>query len=376
METIWIEEKQLAQALARNEAFWKGELEEYPLMWVTVPNAKPGNPPPEPENEEEMWTDVDYVITSAEDKLSRTYYAGDALPVFNPWLGPDQFAGWLGADLLLKPKEFTSWVTPFVDNWEKYSELRIDPDNRWWNIYLETVRQSAEAGKGKWVTGYPDLHTGIDGLAAIRGPENLMMDIVSMPDIIHRAMNQMTGLWKYVVDAVSDIILPAGQGTSNWTMGWSDDRFLCIGQNDFSCLISPQMFEDFCWQDNFECCSYVDHTLYHLDGPDAIRHLPKLLELERLNSIQWIHGAGQLPHSQWLDLLHKIQTGGKSVQVLYTDPEQNVTNLIKEIEILCRSLDYTRLFFWIVANTVEEADIIVKYAQQVCREKRSPRIAN
>ena len=42
LHSIWIEEKQLAEALARNEAFWDGQLEEFPLMWITVPGAKPG----------------------------------------------------------------------------------------------------------------------------------------------------------------------------------------------------------------------------------------------------------------------------------------------------------------------------------------------
>jgi len=93
METPWIEDRQLARALVRNEAFWDGQLEEYPLMWITVPDAKPGPTVAEPEKEEELWTHVDYIIESTEVKLSRTYYAGDALPVFSPWLGPDQFAG-------------------------------------------------------------------------------------------------------------------------------------------------------------------------------------------------------------------------------------------------------------------------------------------
>jgi len=114
METPWINERQLAQALARNEAFWQGHLEDYPLMWITVPNAKPGPSIAEPESEEELWTNVDYIMESTEVALSRTYYAGDALPVFSPWLGPDQFAGWLGAHLILRPREHnTSWVVPF-----------------------------------------------------------------------------------------------------------------------------------------------------------------------------------------------------------------------------------------------------------------------
>jgi len=371
VQTFWIEEEQLAKSLARNEAFLKGELEEYPLMWITVPNATPGPGIDEPDNEEKMWTDVDYVIASTEDRLCRTCYAGDSLPVFNPWLGPDQFAAWLGADITLKPKDFTSWVKPFVDDWEKYPELKIASDNQWWKLYLDILRASVEAGKGKWVTGYPDLHSGIDGLCAIRSCEKLMIDILTIPDTIHRAMRQMTELWKNVVDVVSDIIMPAGQGSSNWTMGWSEKRFLCIGQNDFSCCISPEMFTEFCLQDNVECCNYVDHTLYHLDGPDAVRHLPKLLELENLDAIQWIQGAGNPPPSKWLDLLSRIQDAGKSVQVCYGSNHNNNIDLIREIDILCSGLDPRKLFFWAVVDTGEKADALVERAKQVCSGKKS-----
>lgn len=366
MQTIWIEEEQLATALARHEAFWRGELEDCPILWITVPNAKPGIDLPEPDREEKIWTDVDYVIASAERQLARTYYAGDSLPVFNPWLGPDQFAAWLGADITLKPKEFTSWVSPFVDDWAAHSELTIDPDNRWWKIYLDTVRVSAEAGKDKWVTAYPDLHSGLDGLCAIRTPQDLMMDMLTTPDVVHRAMRQTTELWKYVVDVVTDIIAPTGQGSSNWTMGWSRDRFLCIGQNDFSCMISPEMFEEFCWQDTRECCDYVDHSLYHLDGPEALRHLPRLLELENLDAIQWIQGAGKPEPTEWLEMLGSIQEAGKSIQLYYGPNHGDDADLVSELNILCEALDPTRLFIWAVVDSAEKADMIVDHAREIC----------
>lgn len=370
MKSIWIEEKQLVQSLARNEAFWKNELREGPLMWITVPDAKPGTPPVEPDEEEKMWTDIDYYIASAEDQLSRTYYAGDALPVHNPWLGPDQFAAWLGADMILKPKEFTSWVKPFVDDWNHFPQLKIDPENKWWKLYLEMVRRSVQAGKDKWITAYPDLHTGIDGLSAIRGPENLMMDMIATPDAVRRAMTQMIQLWKYIVDVVSDIVLPAGQGTSNWTMGWSEKRFLCIGQNDFSCMISPAMFEEFCLQDTLECTNYADKTIYHLDGPDAVRHLPKILELKNLNCVQWIQGAGKPYPSEWIDLLRQVQAAGKSVQVFYGGGHGGDANLREELDILCRKLDPTRLFFWAIAHTVDEADALVEQAGRFSKKRK------
>jgi len=371
METPWINERQLAQALARNEAFWQGHVEDYPLMWITVPNAKPGPIIAPPESEEELWTNVDYIMESTEVALSRTYYAGDALPVFSPWLGPDQFAGWLGANLILKPREHnTSWVVPFIENWDDYPEFRIDPGNHWWRLYLEIVRRSAEAGRGKWITGFPDLHTGIDALSAMRGPARLLLDLHDHPAAIHRAMRQMTELWKDVVDTVWSIIEPTGQGTSQWTLGWSAERFLCIGQMDFTCMISPKMYCEFCLQDMLDCCDHVDYSLYHLDGPGAIPHLPQLYAARKLNSIQWIPGAGAPPLSQWIGLLRQMQDAGKSVQVW---PLLNcgLDELFAEVQILCETLDPTRLFMVTEVDRVETADALLALVKDVCASKRN-----
>jgi len=362
MHSIWIDDKQVQRALQRNEAFWDNTLEQGPLMWVTVPDAKPGTPPPEPATDDELWTDVEYVIEAAEYSLSHSHYLGDALPIHNPWLGPDQVAAWLGSVMTLRPRDFTSWIKPFVIDWSEHPRLAIDPDNHWWKLYLEILRASVEWGKDKWVTAYPDLHTGIDGLSAIRGPENLLVDLLENPEPIPRAMRDMTELFKWIVDIVSDIVLPSGQGTTNWTAGWSQERFLCIGQNDFTCMISPEMFDEFCFQDILETTNYVDQSIYHLDGPDAIRHVPRLLEIEKLDSIQWIHGAGQPSATHWLDLLKQIQQAGKSVQVYYGPTHGDEADTVEELEILCRELDPNRLFFWANVSSMEEAEALMKTA--------------
>jgi hypothetical protein len=366
MDTIWVPRPQLSRALERNEAFWEGRLDRGPLVWVTVPDGvdSPVRRPEEPAVEARMWTDVGYVIAAAEYALSRTYYAGDALPVYTPWLGPDQFAAWLGAEIDLKPKDFTSWVTPFIDDWSRFPRFAIDPDNRWWKLYLEILQASAAAGEGKWVTGYPDLHTGIDALSAMRGPEKLLVDLLECPEEVGRAMAQMTELFKFVVDAVSAIVLPHGQGTSNWTMGWSAERFLCIGQNDFTCMISPEMFDQFCLGDTLETTNYVDRSIYHLDGPDAIRHLPRILELEHLDCLQWIQGAGAPFPSRWIDMLRSVQAAGKSVQVYYGPGHGDRADLAEELSTLCRALDPGRLFFWATVGSIEEADHLVRLASE------------
>ena len=309
-------------------------------------------------------------MAKAEDALSRTHYAADALPIYTPWLGPDQFSAWLGAELTFSTRDNTSWAAPFVEDWDAHPDFRIDANNRWWRKYLEILRASVQAGRGKWVTGYPDLHTGIDALGAMRNPERLMIDLLTVPDAITRAMSQMTRLWKQVVDTVSEIVLPGGQGTTNWTYGWSAKRFVCVGQNDFSCLISPAMFDEFCLADNVECCNHVDATIYHLDGPTALQHVPRLLGIENLHCIQWIQGAGKPLPAAWTDLLRRIQDGGKTVQVFYSAIRGSDV-IGSEIEVLCRELDPTRLFIVADVDTVETAAFIERRVRELCRERRS-----
>ncbi len=360
MKTPWIPEDQLGMAVERNETFWKGSLTRGPLLWITVPGQNPGGPAPSaPVTDEEQWTNVEYQLAKTEHSLSTTGYYADALPVHMPWLGPDQFAAWLGGGLSFSTKDNTSWTKPFIEDWADFPEFRIRRDGRWWKTYWATMEASVARGKNRWVTAYPDLHTGIDGLGAMRGPERLMMDLMNEPETVKRAMAQMTQLWISIVDEVSRLILPTGQGTGNWTGGWSAKRFLCLGQNDLSCLISPDMFEEFCLPDTLACCRHADSIIYHLDGPDAVRHLPALLEIDEINCIQWIQGAGSPLPSHWTGLLKRIQDAGKSVQVLYAGDHGGNADFSVEIDALCSQLDTDRLFILAEVDTLAKADFII-----------------
>jgi 5-methyltetrahydrofolate--homocysteine methyltransferase len=97
-----------------------------------------------------------------------------------------------------------------------------------------------------------------------------------------------------------------------------------------------------------------------LDGPDAVRHLPAILGLERLNCVQWIQGAGQPLPSQWLPLLQRIQSGGKSVQLYYAGAHGGEADFAQELDALCGGLDRNKLFVVIEARSVEEAEALVR----------------
>jgi arginase family enzyme len=61
--------------------------------------------------------------------------------------------------------------------------------------------------------------------------------------------------------------------------------------------------------------------MYHLDGVEAMRHLPALLEVEELDAIQWTPGVGQPQGGDpaWYDLYKRIRASGKSLMASWVE---------------------------------------------------------
>ena len=136
----------------------------------------------------------------------------------------------------------------------------------------------------------------------------------------------------------------------SWMGIWSLTPAIDL-QCDFSCMISPAMFDDLFLPALREQTERVDRTIYHLDGPDAVRHLDSLLSLPRLTGIQWVPGAGAPPMSDWVDLLRKILDAGK---LLY------ITCAANEVEFLLDRLPHPGLLLETACGSREEADELVR----------------
>jgi ABC-type sugar transport system ATPase subunit len=65
-------------------------------------------------------------------------------------------------------------------------------------------------------------------------------------------------------------------------------------------------------------CKWLDHSLYHLDGTQAIVHLDTLLQIEPLDAIEYTPQAGIETggHKRWHEMYRRILAAGKSVQVV------------------------------------------------------------
>jgi 5-methyltetrahydrofolate--homocysteine methyltransferase len=250
----------------------------------------------------------------------------------------------------------TTWAQPVIDDWSRPPALTFDPDNEWWRRSEELLSAAVEMietqGYSAFV-GLPDLNGPTEVLSGLRNPEKLAMDFYDQPEVIKPAIRKVQDAWFEAYRRSSAITSRSG-GYISWLRVWSE-RPMCDLQSDVSCLISKEMFDQYFLPFIAEQARTIERTIYHLDGPDAVRHLDSLLTIEELDGIQWVPGAGAARMSEWIYLLKRIQDRGKLLHIS-CDPD--------EVPLLCRKLDPSRLVLQIHSESEEHADSLVRDAEQ------------
>ena len=107
------------------------------------------------------------------------------------------------------------------------------------------------------------------------------------------------------------------------------------------------MFKEFFVEELTELAQYLDNSIYHLDGPTSVGNLEHLVEIEPLDGVQWVPGAGSKPMPEWFDLVRAIQDGGKCMQIsCRPDEVEFFTSRLKPEGVFivtgCRSEDEAR----------------------------------
>lgn len=346
------------QAKERFLAWWQGEVVDRVSLQVRAPKKdyQPRKLKP-PANLEERWTDIEWRLNEADEQFRATFFGGEAFPCFWCNLGPDIMAAFLGADLVFE--ETTTWVKPILEDWEILPPLRINPNNRWWRLVIEMTEIAVDFGKDKFFVGLTDIHAGGDLSAALCGRENFCVDLIERPEKVLETMKQITPLFFEVYGSLHAIIRVHYEGTSTWLNVWSPNRWYPVSMDELA-LISPQMFRKFFLDDIVAQINWLDRSLFHLDGPDCIRHLDILLEIPNLNGIQWVPGARYKSMLVWVPLLRKIQQAGKLI---------HITVPANEVEPLLRELSPKGLMLETYCADEDEAKILLKKAFQWTRER-------
>ena len=286
-------------------------------------------------------------------------FLGESMPSFCLHFGADTMAGYLGGDLKLADDEggSGSWAVPFIEDLDK-TEIRFRKDGYWWKRTVQFGQALRQRCDGKLLIAGPPLAANLDVLAAMRGSQNLLMDLVLCPDAVKRALDSVCRAHAEIIQALAELLGWDHLGSVNNEGTYVSGRH-CRPQCDFSCMIGEEMFRQFAVPCLRSEGNDNDAFVYHLDGPGAIRHLPALCELEALDLVCYIPGQpGQPGRQHEASLYAKIDGLGKGQMFLFDANKEKITFGWKKEDIrrAWRTLKSRKLIFQADVSSKAEAD--------------------
>ncbi len=344
----------------RYKEFWARENFDRPIISITA--NKKEYIATVPTSKEQAWLDSEFIIKSSRLCMENTAYGCEAFPTINPNLGPDVFGASFGAEIVFE--ETTSYSIPFVEDWDKFENLSFSHENVWWQKLLQLTKDIVSDAKGDYFVGITDIHPGADGVVSIRGPEAVCMDLYDEPQRIKKAVFELLPAFKYQLDELYNITKTNLGGSSNWMGIWHPEKWY-VTSADIICMLSTDMFDEFILPELIEEIDWLGgNTIFHLDGPGALKHLDRILEIPNLAGVQWVYGAGQPSAKHWVSTLKKIQQAGKCIQV---------SILAEDIDILMDELNPEGVMYCVGAqNNVEDMNSIIKKIEQGRKKKLYP----
>ena len=297
----------------RYMAFWEREIVDRPPVWITLPKK---NPPPRTKRPpyaswREKWLDIDRRVEEMDEGLAATDFLYDALPIAWPNLGPEIFSAWCGCGY--EYGRDTTWSTPAIEDWARdFPRTRLDMNHPLFQTLIRFTQLLLERGKGKFIVGLTDFHPGGDHVAALRDPQNLAVDMLEDVDWVKAALKRSMPEFFAAYGVFYQMVHAAGMPTTSWLPLINDGTYY-IPSNDFSCMISREMFDDVFLPGIQQECAFYERSIYHLDGPGALRHLDHLLEIPELDAVQWVCGAGNEGYERWIGVYQKIQRARKGI---------------------------------------------------------------
>lgn len=284
--------------------------------------------------------------------MKSTYYGGEALPCFEPTLGPDQYAGFLGGEILCKEAYITTWAEPCVEDWEKFPIRLNRAPGSYYHKIKEFMEFAAEYSENKFFLSMLDLHSNMDAMSALRGPQDLCYDIMDYPDLVYDKLQEINNTYQEIYQ----MAYTAGRMQQRGTIGWSPlycEGHSAVIQCDFSCMLSPKQARRYVIPSIQREAALLDHCIYHYDGKEALGHLDDVLAIPEIDCIQWVPGDGNPRTIEWMDLLKKIQKAGKSVWIYDWSAE--------EIKTRFKELEPNKVAFSLHVASQDEADSLLEY---------------
>lgn len=258
-------------------------------------------------------------------------FLAEAFPNVNLDYGPTSLALYVGSE------PDCHWDTLWYrhiseEEWERFEQKDLSLPNRFLTSHLEMLRQGKTRADGRYLVNIPDIGCSMDVMSLLRGSEDLIYDLIDEPERMELISQKLTECYFSAYDQFYDIVKePDGGSAFTAFKVWAPGRMAKL-ECDFCALIDPELFDRFALPALRCQAAHIDYPFYHLDGPDAIKHLDKILSIPQLRAIQWTHGAGN-PDGLWdgwyEKIYDKVVASGRSLYLFIEeeDPDTAIRSI-------------------------------------------------
>ncbi|MCM8785823.1 MAG: hypothetical protein NC899_06275, partial [Candidatus Omnitrophica bacterium] len=273
--------------------------------------------------EENNLPDFEKFVNAQIENTKKLEYLGILYPSLPHLWGsrgtPMTMTAYIGGKVLFGKE--TVWFEKVINDWKKF-KIEFRQDNFWVRASKKLLEKQIEKYNGEFLIWMPDFGDALTCFSLLRGVENLLIDIIEIPEIIIEKIDEFVDAWIKSHKFFHSIYSKKISGDACWLLWAPGKTYAC--QSDFSTMISPKLFEKFVVYELEKLKDYLEYIAWHLDGPDEIKHLDILLSLPYIKVIQVVPGAGRPPcaSSLWLPVIDKILKKGKNVIIYASDKEQ------------------------------------------------------
>ncbi|MDD4889463.1 MAG: hypothetical protein PHU85_05995 [Phycisphaerae bacterium] len=357
----------------RYRAWWAHENIGRCGLWVTAPREKPLEDlaePVRPPTPEQRWMDLDYIAALNRWSMSRTFYGGEAFPIWSGgYPGHTSHPCYMGCSVDL---DFgTGWVNThpaLAGESLDCSTLKIDESCRYYQFQLQLLARGLAESKGRAIVATGAFGGVGDTLAWLRGSDRLLYDLIDRPDEVRRAELYLMEQWIELHSLYYGRLHEANGGSAGWYPLWAPGRFYAT-QNDFAYMISPAHFRTIFLSALERQLAYLDYAVHHVDGIGNFAHVDMLCEIPfaappgkpKLQALQILPGAGKPSPLHWMDVLKKVQRAGKNLHISIP---------ANEVEAALAELSARGLFIATSCKTEGEARQLLRDAERWSKDRR------
>lgn len=304
-----------ARAVDQFDRWWRRANDNRPAVTLSVEPGPYRGPVKEHATIRDAWLDVEYQVEKHIAELERRVFLADSVPSWMPNIGPELTSTPWGCELEFSDR--TSWSVPFIESIDQWHDI-LDREPDWDNVYWSTIERmtdlALEMNGGRYVVAIADLHGNMDILAGLRDPQLLLMDLMDEPELIGRACRHCARSLTEGFARLYDKVAAHGFGSTTWVRFYHEGPAY-VPSSDFWCMVNNEQAREIVLPVIRREIEPLERSLFHLDGPDALRHLDLLLDLPELTGVQWVYGAGNGPASRWIDVFKRCLEAGKCVEV-------------------------------------------------------------